>query len=189
MKTEALVTRLTGFVTQLAAGTISFFVVLAVGVLVGTEWSSRAIPVVAMIAAVSLLCAAFRRQATSVLIVGSLGMGLLLLAIEAPSPTRDARRAQGEQLLLVAMNQARVAYSKPDGRSGIRTLTGPSGQGGCGVQPEELQGKYFRVRDGITVTETGATLVAEPMQGHEAEGVCTLTFNWQDGDGVFTWVP
>lgn len=103
------------------------------------------------------------------------------------SGVRDARRAEGEQILGSMRGHVRVAYAQLGSHNGIQTLTGPIGQGGCGVPLEELKGKYFHVRNEVTFTEQGGVLVAEPVQV-ESDGVCTLTFSLFGGEGKFAWV-
>lgn len=103
--------------------------------------------------------------------------------------SRDPIRAEAEQMLGSIKGQVRVAVGKQGHARDLRTLTGPVGAGGCGVSTAELQGRFFRVRDQVIVTETGAILYADPMPGHEDRGTCTVTFNWSGGDGVFTWSP
>lgn len=114
----------------------------------------------------------------------------LLISIPLFTPGhRESPSAEAEQMLGSMKGRTRVAYAKLGTAANIRTLTGPVGQGGCGVAPGELQGKYFRVRDEVIVTETSFTLFADPIPGHERMGTCTLTFKRGGGDGVFTWTP
>lgn len=140
------------------------------------------------LAGIILAAGLFRRRRWLALVVSVTTMLTCLSVNLMFTPgTRDARRAEGEQILGSMKGRVRVAYAKLDSHNDIRTLTGPIGQGGCGVPPEELKGKYFRVRDQVTITEQGRVLVAEPVQA-ESDGVCTLTFALTGGDGKFVWV-
>lgn len=99
--------------------------------------------------------------------------------------TRDARRAEGEQMLQSLKGQARVGYA----RLGLapRTLSGSYTAQGCNVPPMELQGKYFNVRDAIEApSKTTARLTADPA-GAASDGAGHLEFQWAGGDGKVTW--
>lgn len=174
---------------QVGVGLLSAVAVIAAAL--GTQFLTE-IPLLAVIfaglAAIAVAVSA-RRQAAGALFLGP-AMALIILMIvpvltQKPDYT-DHFRAEAEQMLASLKGQARVAHATERSNS-IRTLTGPPEQGGCGVAPSELQGRYFRIRDEVVVTATGATLVAEPLPGNEKWGKCTYTFSWEGGDGVFTW--
>ncbi|MBX3474457.1 MAG: hypothetical protein KF754_08750 [Planctomycetes bacterium] len=130
----------------------------------------------------------FRKRRWVAMPAGVLAPLLLMPLVVLMTPgTRDARRAEAEQMLGSMKNQVRVAYSKSNGSEHIRTLTGAIGKGGCGVYPVELTGKYYIVRDEVQVTDFGVKLVAEPRPPGERDGVGTLTFDIKGGDGEFTW--
>lgn len=117
-----------------------------------------------------------------VVIVGILALAAIPLIT---SNTRDARRAEGEQMLGSMKGQVRVAYAKL-GAASMTTLTGAIGTGGCGVSATELTGKYFSVDNVVTpVGTTGFTLSTNTT----SDGECTLTTNWGGGDGTFSWNP
>lgn len=187
MSSEAAITKATWAVKQLAAGTLAFFAVPAAGI--ACSQYSWIVYVAAMATTLVALAFVLRRQALAVLVLGGAPAIVVSLVPFMVSGTRDAKRAEAEQVLGSVKGQVRVAYKERRGHQGLRTLTGSLDDGGCGFSPAELQGKYFRVRDEIVVTETGATLFADPMPGYEKEGNCTVVFNWHGGDGVFTWDP
>ncbi len=112
---------------------------------------------------------------------------------EFPSPVagtnltniRDAKRAEGEQLLGSLKNQARVSYAKTG--SAPSTFTGKTKDGGCDVNAAELVGKYCQVRDKVWGKGNRAALACEGTEGNESVGYCLLSFTWTGGDGTFTW--
>lgn len=176
---------------QMGAGLLSAVAVIAVGL--GTQFLTE-IPLLAVIfagLAALAVAASARRQAAGALFLGP-AMAIIILMIvpvltQKPDYT-DHFRAEAEQMLVSLKGQARVAHATERSNS-IRTLTGPPEQGGCGVAPSELQGRYFRIRDEVVVTATGATLVAEPLPGNAKWGKCTYTFAWEGGQGEFVWSP
>ena len=122
-----------------------------------------------------------------VVIVGILALAAIPLIT---SNTRDARRAEGEQILGSMKGQVRVAYAKLGAHTGITTLTGAIGTGGCGVQAAERTGKYFVVADSVSnKSNTSASLTANAQAGNSSDGGCVLTFQWGGGDGAFVWSP
>lgn len=176
-------------IASLGAAALTVFTVLvvfAVGLsFPGATWE----PFVGCLVAASL-CTALFWSRRWVVITAVLAAAAFLASIPlVTTGSRDATRAEAEQMLGSLKGQTRLAYAKLDGHDNIRTLTGPVGQGGCGAVPGDLQGRYFRVRDEVTVTETGFTLFADPMPGYEHKGTCTVTANWGGGDGVFIWDP
>ncbi len=111
-----------------------------------------------------------------VVIVGILALAAIPLIT---SNTRDARRAEGEQMLGSLKGQARVGFAKTG--SEPATLTA------AGVAASERNGKYFTVADAITVVAAGvsASIQAAPKTASDGTGTCT--FNWSGGDGTFVW--
>lgn len=97
------------------------------------------------------------------------------------SNTRDARRSEGEQLLGSLKNHVKVAYAKLG--EVPPKLTGPMGHGGCGVQPSQLDGKYYRARDLVEGDKRRASLYCDPVSGTGSDGVGKLTFA---AEGAFT---
>lgn len=176
-------------IASLGAAALTVFTVL-VGFAVGMSFpESNWIPVVGCLLPASLCIAVFWSRRW-VVITAALAAATFLFSIPlVTTGGRDAIRAEAEQMLGSMKGQTRLAYAKLDGHDNIRTLTGPVGQGGCGIEPDELQGKYFRVRDEVTVAEIGFTLFADPISASEHKGSCAITVNWAGGDGVFTWTP
>lgn len=143
---------------------------------------------VACPAAVSI-AALFRRQAVGALLLGPAIAIVAVIPLITTTGGHNGPTSGCEQMLVEASGAARIAYANAGTHKGIRTLTGPPEQGGCGVAPSELQGRYFRIRDEVVVTATGASLVAEPLPGNERWGKCTYTFAWEGGQGEFVWSP
>lgn len=113
-------------------------------------------------------------------------VALLLFLVGVPlctSNTRDARGAEGEQMLGSMKGYVRLAFARSEGRAPTR-LTGAMGQGGCGVQPAELQGKYFMVLDHVSHRgPEQAAVFALPKW--RKTSVVTHEFRWDSGDGTF----
>jgi len=93
--------------------------------------------------------------------------------------TRDARRAEGEQLLSSARDWSRVQYSK----------TGEAPKTISATQDlKSFEGTYFRVRDTIYKkpdAERGG-LVVEPIENIE-DGWGALYFDYASGKSDFKW--
>lgn len=112
---------------------------------------------------------------------------------EVPSPARnaamagarDAKRAEGEQLLGSMKNQARVAYAKTG--SAPSTFTGGNNDGGCNVDARELAGMYCKIRDQVWSTARNGAIACEGTEGNESVGYCLLIFAWTGGSGTITW--
>ncbi|MCC7510828.1 MAG: hypothetical protein IT464_15805 [Planctomycetes bacterium] len=98
---------------------------------------------------------------------------------------RDAKRAEGEQMLGSFKNQARVAYAKMG--SAPSSLTGKVENGGCNMNARELVGQYCRGRDEVWSTAKQGAIACEGTEGNEGIGYCLLIFTWAGGDGTFTW--
>ena len=118
------------------------------------------------------------------LIIGALVLfcGFPLLAILAipliTSNTRDARRAEGEQMMGFARNSARIEYSK--------TASNP-GTFSSFADPADFAGKYFRVEDQIrSKSEAAAEITCVPQQT-TSDGKGRLEFDWSHGMGKTTW--
>lgn len=169
-----LVTLLCGFVAFLAAEQVWL---VGLGLLLGSALSTALFWTRRRVAAVSAVAASA---------VAALTLALIPVVNDS---SRDAVKAEAEQMLGSIKGQVRVVYARQGSSGNIRTLTGPREAGGCGVLPAELEGKYFRIRDQVVLTETGAILYADPTPLAKDKGICTVTFNWSGGDGVFTWDP
>lgn len=196
MSAEGAITKATWAVKQLAAGMVAFLAVPAVFFAVSAlevpelgEMGYWALAVFFMTLTFGSLAFALRRQAVAVLVCGGLPAVLLSLTPLIVPGTRDARRAEGEQMLGNTKGQVRTAYASTKDPGQIRTLTGEVGQGGCGLEPEEVKGKYFHLRDEVVVTPEGATITCLPNAGQEHLGSCTLTFTWRGGEGTPQWTP
>jgi prepilin-type N-terminal cleavage/methylation domain-containing protein len=108
-----------------------------------------------------------------VVIVGILALAAIPLIT---SNTRDARRAEGEQLLGSARDATRVQYSKngtaPATISSFQTLAG-------------FEGKYFKIVDTITATATTGAISTNAGAGSDGTG--TITFQWASGQSTIVW--
>ena len=102
--------------------------------------------------------------------------------------TYELRRAAGEQLLGSARGSARVAMAKAGEGAVIRRLTGDYTQGGSGMKPSELEGKYYRLRDEIEITPDGGIITCDPIASQH-DGVGRHHFRWDSGGGQFEWEP
>ncbi|MCC6465467.1 MAG: hypothetical protein IT463_09035 [Planctomycetes bacterium] len=125
-----------------------------------------------------------------VLICAAVGLPILgVLALAAIplflSNSSEARRAEAEMMLGGLTGQARVAYAK----SGMAplSLTAPIDAGGCEVSPFELQGTYYIVDDAIGTPRhsNSAYLTAHGISA--SDGTCQHDFQWQGGNGKYTW--
>lgn len=102
--------------------------------------------------------------------------------------TYTARRAEGEQMMGSARGSARVAMAKAGEGAVIRRLTGDYTEGGSGMKPSELEGKYYRLRDEIELTPDGGIITCDPIDSKH-DGVGRHHFRWESGDGQFEWEP
>lgn len=121
-------------------------------------------------------------------------IGPLKLSVTMQNPVgmtaamRDARRAEGEQMLNSMKNQARVYFAKT-GENPL-TFTGGMNANGCGVDPSELEGAYCRVHDKVWFKrrEGGEAAVAcEGTEGNEDIGYGLLIYRLAGGDGTMKW--
>lgn len=92
--------------------------------------------------------------------------------------THDARRAEGEQLMSSAMNQARVQYART--AEPALTLTE------CGMSSVERRGKYFIVDDPIGNSGDYGVITCQPTRT-DSDGRGRLTFSWTRGDTQVSW--
>lgn len=123
-----------------------------------------------------------------VVIVGILALAAIPLIT---SNTRDARRAEGEQMMGSMKGQARVAYAKVGVNTNVVQLTGAIGgtTKGCGVVATELTGKYFNITDTLTTTAATCKIDCSPnsVSGSSSDGSGAMTFSWSGGDGTISW--
>jgi|SRR5690606_39992530 len=110
-----------------------------------------------------------------VVIVGILALAAIPLIT---SNTRDARRAEGEQLMGAARDHLRVQYSKTGSVGPTCTLA----SAGAGA----FVGKYFEVD---TFTAATPSVTANNLTGSASDGAGTMAFQWASGTGTITWVP
>ena len=95
------------------------------------------------------------------------------------SNTRDARRAEGEQLLYGARDFARVEFSKMGKNPGSFSSAG---------SPNDFDGKYYSVDDRIQdLSREKARITATPTTASDGKG--TLDFPWASGGGRVKWNP
>lgn len=106
-----------------------------------------------------------------VVIVGILALAAIPLIT---SNTRDARRAEGEQLLGSARDWARVEYSK----AGVVPGAPVAGS---------FTGKYYAVTaaPGAGAAPYDATMVANPTSA--SDGIGTMHFAWASGQSSIAW--
>lgn len=175
-----------GALKHLGAGLLAMVLVPAVGI--GGFWLSES-PYVLFLgwfATFGGLLFLLRRQAVAVLTFGLAGLAIAMIPLFTTTKSPKLH-AEGEQLLGSMIERVRAAQTRSGDPSKIRKLTGSLEEGGCGVNPDELQGKFFRVVDEVSVTQTGATLRAEALPANKEWGTCTYTFAWEGGNGEFTW--
>ncbi|MEZ5992524.1 MAG: prepilin-type N-terminal cleavage/methylation domain-containing protein [Planctomycetota bacterium] len=114
-----------------------------------------------------------------VVIVGILALAAIPLIT---SNTRDARRAEGEQLLGSARDALRVEYSK--------TNTAPATPfAPASMTQTNFTGSYFKV-DAAYGTAAGGFDQAVKAVGIAAgnpDGVGTMSFLWSSGNSTITW--
>jgi hypothetical protein len=89
--------------------------------------------------------------------------------------TRDARRSEGEQLLGSMKMRVKVAHARLNVVP--PQFTGAIGEGGCGVNPTDLEGKYYRVRDSIEGNKDRARIMCDPTGQGGADGTGQLDFS------------
>ena len=121
-----------------------------------------------------------------VVIVGILALAAIPLIT---NNARDARRAEGEQMMGSMKSQVRTTYARTGNSGNITQLSGPvfpTGTG-CNVTPTELNGKYFTMQDGVLTTALDFTLTTDANNGTDGTG--TLVATWSGGDGNFSWPP
>ncbi|MBX3475384.1 MAG: hypothetical protein KF754_13485 [Planctomycetes bacterium] len=95
----------------------------------------------------------------------------------------QAKMAEGEQMLGSMRGQVRVAYAKAG--AAPKKLTGATGDTdfGAGVSKEELDGKYFKIRDTVRGSKGWGALIADPKE----EGLqwVLVLFKYAGGGGEF----
>lgn len=112
-----------------------------------------------------------------VVIVGILALAAIPLIT---SNTRDARRAEGEQLLGSQRDWARVEYSRTGNDTGIVAKHG-------GLIASQWTGKYFTAQALVVGASPKATVKYNGTA--TSDGTGEMTFAWQSGLGAITWNP
>jgi hypothetical protein len=111
-----------------------------------------------------------------VLFCGFPVLGLLLVPL-VTSNTREARRAEGEQLMGSARDLCRVQHQKAG--TAPKRLSAIS-------RPGEFIGLYYQIDDAIESTSTQGKLHCSPMQS-PSDGRGHIEFKWQDGSSSIRW--
>jgi prepilin-type N-terminal cleavage/methylation domain-containing protein len=114
-----------------------------------------------------------------VIIVGILSLAAMPLIT---NNTRDARRAEGEQMMGCARDYCRAEYSKTGNAADV--TAGFTAQAASG----NFTGEYFAV---ATYSETSsvAGMDASVQTNAAPDGTGTLDFSWESGKSQFTWTP
>jgi prepilin-type N-terminal cleavage/methylation domain-containing protein len=112
-----------------------------------------------------------------VIIVGILSLAAIPLMT---NNTRDARRAEAEQLMGAARDFCRCEYAKTGDSSSVQAgFTFQVGQG-------NFNGEYFDV---TTFNDSSGVLDASVQTDTTADGQGTLDFEWESGQSQFSWDP
>jgi prepilin-type N-terminal cleavage/methylation domain-containing protein len=112
-----------------------------------------------------------------VIIVGILSLAAIPLLTNS---TRDARRAEAEQLMGAARDYCRTEYAKTGDATNV--LTGFNFQ----VSQGNFSGEYFNV---TTFSDTSSVYDAHVSTDNTADGQGTLDFEWESGQSQFSWNP
>lgn len=121
-------------------------------------------------------------------IAGGLAVGLIVLClcVVAVVPmistgTRDARRAEGEQMLGSMAEHVRAEHAK--GRHVFDLVSD------TGLEAGDIEQKYFNADRTVRMHPDGTLeLTARPSRlGTWSDGVCTCKFRLEDGEPVYTW--
>jgi hypothetical protein len=95
-----------------------------------------------------------------------------------PGPTQ---KAEGEQLAGSMKNRARVYFAKYG--EVPKKLVGPMSEGGCGVEKQELEGRYYTVDDTLRGTKEFGIVVARAAG--KPDGACLfLAFDCTSGESL-----
>jgi hypothetical protein len=120
-----------------------------------------------------------------------LGAGIVVVAfftviISITSGTQDPSQSEGAMLMGSLRNWARVAYEQTG--TPPHTLTGSLEEGGAGVEPDRLQGRYYQVEDRISTPRQGyGSLTASPTPDYSRNPTGTITFSWDTGESEYEW--
>jgi len=111
--------------------------------------------------------------------VGILALAAVPILIQN---TRDARRAEGEQLLGAARDVCRAEYARSGSAATVAAeFTKQVAAGG-------LDGKYFKIETFGDTSSVGG-MDAFVRTDSAADGTGTLDFTWESGQAQFTWTP
>lgn len=123
------------------------------------------------------------------LIIGAIVLfcGFPLLGILAipliTSNTRDARRAEGEQMLGSAKGQARIQFAMVNEKP--QTFSSFMDQ----MDLMDLTGQYYRVDDSIRAKPNDkAEITCSPLQT-DSDGTGHMEFGWASGNSRVSWDP
>jgi prepilin-type N-terminal cleavage/methylation domain-containing protein len=119
-----------------------------------------------------------------VVIVGILALAAIPLIT---SNTRDARRAEGEQLLGAARNFTRVEYSK---YGSWTTGAAPSAQAAWNQEAgtnDAFTGQYFEVSAEPTFTGSAPNQTGTLVTEGTSDGTGTMTFEVSSGSSSIAW--
>jgi prepilin-type N-terminal cleavage/methylation domain-containing protein len=114
-----------------------------------------------------------------VIIVGILSLAALPLIT---NNTRDARRAEAEQLMGAARDYCRGEYSKTGSATDVTAAF--AAQSGAG----SFSGEYFSVTTFSDTSGVGG-MDANVQTDAAPDGTGTLDFAWESGRSQFTWTP
>lgn len=112
-----------------------------------------------------------------VIIVGILSLAAIPILTNS---TRDARRAEAEQLMGAARDYCRMEYAKTGDTTNVQSgFNFQIGQG-------NFSGEYFNV---TTFSDTSSVLDAHVQTDTTDDGQGTLDFAWESGQSEFSWNP
>jgi len=106
---------------------------------------------------------------------------LALIPVVFTSCARDARRAEGEQMM-GSMKSLVRQYFQDTGRVPL-TLTE------LGVKKEELDGKYYDLEDRVSFDPVSRLFSMKANPETDSDGYVVFHFSPDFGDGTFEWEP
>ncbi|MCA8915817.1 MAG: type II secretion system protein [Planctomycetes bacterium] len=112
-----------------------------------------------------------------VVIVGILALAAIPLIM---NNTRDARRAEGEQMMGAARDFCRAEYAKTGNTSNVSTAFGVQAANGA------FSGKYYSVPT-FAASSTVAGMDASVQTNAAADGQGRMDFSWESGAASFSW--
>ncbi|MCB9894812.1 MAG: prepilin-type N-terminal cleavage/methylation domain-containing protein [Planctomycetes bacterium] len=112
-----------------------------------------------------------------VVIVGILALAAIPLVTNS---TRDARRAEGEQMMGAARDFCRAEYAKTGNTSDVATAFGVQAANGA------FSGQYYSVAS-FSASSTVAGMDASVQTNVAADGQGRMDFTWESGTAAFSW--